>query len=94
MIKWLNVNVIIITKENGLLKDLDIKKYNKQYHNLTIKYSNVFHDRYFILDNNKIYHCGTSVNNAGSKTFSINLLEDKEICDILNEKINKIKKNL
>lgn len=90
MIKWLNVNVTIITKENGLLKDLDIKKYNKQYHNLNIKYSNVFHDRYFILDNNKIYHCGTSVNNAGSKTFSINLLEDKEICDILNNKVNKI----
>ncbi len=79
MIKKLSVNVIVITKQNGLLTDMDIKKYNNQYHNLTIKYNDTFHDRYFIIDNNEIYHCGASINYAGARTFSINILEDKEV---------------
>lgn len=90
MIKKLNVNVIVITKQNGLLTNMDIKKYNNQYHNLTIKYSDAFHDRYFIIDNNEVYHCGASINHAGARTFSINTLEDKEVCDALKNKINKI----
>lgn len=89
MIKKLSVNVIVITKQNGLLTNMDIKKYNNQYHNLTVKYSDAFHDRYFIIDNNEIYHCGASINHAGSRTFSINILEDKEVCDALKNKIDK-----
>ena len=90
MIKKLNVDVIVITKQNELLTNMDIKKYNNQYHNLTIKYSNTFHDRYFIIDNNEIYHCGASINYAGARTFSINILEDKEVCDALKNKVDKI----
>lgn len=90
MIKKLNVNVIVITKPNGLLTNIDIKKYNNQYHNLAIKYSDTFHDRYFIIDNNEIYHCGASINHAGTRTFCINILEDKEVCDALKNKIDKI----
>ena len=90
MIKKLSVNVIIITKQNESLTNIDIKKYNNQYHNLTIKFSDSFHDRYFIIDNNDIYHCGTSINHAGARTFSINMLEDKEVCDALKNKIDKV----
>ena len=90
MIKKLNVNVIVITKQNGLLTNIDIKKYNKQYHNLNVKYSYTFHDRYFIIDNNEIYHCGASINHAGARIFSINILEDKEVCDALKNKVDKI----
>jgi len=90
MIKKLSVNVIIITKQNELLTNIDIKKYNNQYHNLTIKYSDAFHDRYFIIDNNEIYHCGASINHAGTRTFCINVLEDKEVCDALKNKVDKI----
>ena len=90
MIKKLSVNVIVITKQKGLLTNMDIKKYNNQYHNLTIKYSDTFHDRYFIIDNNEIYHCGASINHAGTRTFSINILEDKEVCDALKNKVDKI----
>lgn len=90
IIKKLSVNVIVITKQNGLLTNMDIKKYNNQYHNLTIKYSDSFHDRYFIIDNNEVYHCGASINHAGTRTFSINILEEKEVCDALKNKIDKI----
>ena len=77
MIRNLKAEVTIICKSNDLLKQIDINKYQKQYNNLKVVYNNDFHDRYIILDQKEIYHCGASLNYAGSKTFSINKLEDK-----------------
>ena len=88
MIRTLKVKVILITKENRLLKELDIEKYNKQYDNLKVVYDDTFHDRYFIIDKKTFYHCGTSVNKIGCRTFSITKLSDKDICKSLIEKIN------
>ena len=90
IIKRLNIKVTIITKPNNLLTIQDITRYNKQYNNLKVKYDNTFHDRYFILDNNKIYHCGASINRIGYKTFSINLINDKDICNTLINKLTNI----
>ena len=90
MIKRLNISVLLITKSNGLLTNQDIGRYNKQYHNLTIKYDNTFHDRYFILDHEVLYHCGASINRIGYKTFSITLVGDDSIREMLIDKINKI----
>ena len=88
IIKRLNVKVTIITRKNNLLTEQDIEKYNKQYHNLTVRYDNTFHDRYFIIDNKIVYHCGASINRIGYKTFSITKIGDSEIIQSL---INKIK---
>ena len=90
IIKRLNVKVIIITKSNNLLTLQDITKYNKQYHNLKVIYNNTFHDRYFIIDNGIIYHCGASINRIGYKTFSINLINDEDVYNSLINKVNKI----
>ena len=86
--KRLNINVTIITKPNNLLTSQDIEKYNKQYNNLTVIFDNTFHDRYFILDDDIIYHCGASINRIGYKTFSITLIGDAEVGSSL---INKVK---
>ena len=98
MIKRLKVNITLITKKNSLLSNLDIDKYNKQYHNLKIIYSNTYHDRYFIIDKKEIYHCGASINHAGSKTFSINKWNDelviKSFIDKLDDIIKKIQNNV
>ena len=88
IIKRLNVDVLIITKQNNLLTKQDIERYNKQYNNLTVKYDNTFHDRYFILDDKVVYHCGASINRIGYKTFSITKINDDAVCKSL---INKIK---
>lgn len=56
MIRQLKINKVLITKDNGKLSKMDIKKYNQQYHNLKVIYNNTFHDRYFIIDNKTIYH--------------------------------------
>ena len=90
IIKRLKVNVIIVTKPNNLLTKQDVLKYNKQYHNLKVIYDNSFHDRYFILDSNTVYHCGASINRIGYKTFSITLIGDGEVCMLLLNKVNKI----
>ena len=90
IIKRLKVNVTIITKPNNLLTKQDVLKYNKQYHNLKVIYDNSFHDRYFILDGNIVYHCGASINRIGYKIFSITLIGDGEVCMLLLNKVNKI----
>ena len=90
IVKRLDVDVTIITKKDNLLTNQDIVKYNKQYHNLKVIYDNTFHDRYFIIDTTQIYHCGTSINRIGYKTFSINFISDEEVCSSLIDKINNI----
>ncbi|CDD29375.1 oRF6N domain [Clostridium sp. CAG:433] len=60
MITNLNVKVTIVTRKFNLLKDIDIKKYNRQYHNLKVIYSDKFHDRFIILDKKVLYHSGAS----------------------------------
>ena len=88
--KRLNISVIIITRKNNLLTRQDIERYNKQYNNLKVVYDNTFHDRYFIIDNEIIYHCGSSLNRIGYKTFSINVINDKEVCVLLINKVSEI----
>ena len=90
MIKDLKCNVVLITKKKSKITSLDIEKYNSEYHNLTIYYNETFHDRYFILDKEIIYHSGTSINHAGSKTFSINILEDTSVKNAIIDNNNNI----
>ena len=90
IIKNINVEVIMITKKDNLLSNEDINRYNKQYHNLKVIYNNTFHDRYFLIDDNILYHCGASINRIGYKTFSINLITDSDICKMLMDRVSNI----
>ncbi len=90
MIKRLKIKVIIITKRNSLLTNQDIERYNSQYNNLKVVYSDDYHDRYFIIDKKDVYHSGTSINHAGSRTFSINKWEDKQVCNSFINNIQNI----
>ena len=92
MIKRLNVEVVIITKDNHLLTQQDIIKYNEQYHNLRVYYDHTLHDRYFILDEKEVYHCGASIDRIGYKTFSITLIGDNDVGKSLMEKLEKLYK--
>ena len=92
IIKKLKINDTLITKKDNLLTNQDIDKYSKQYDNLKVVYNNTFHDRYFILDNEILYHCGASINRIGYKTFSINLITDKDMLELLLNKIKTIQR--
>ena len=89
MITNLNVKVIIVTRKFNLLKDIDIKKYNRQYHNLKVIYSDKFHDRFVILDKKVLYHSGASFKDLGNKCFAINKIEDNEYLKNILKKIKQ-----
>ena len=95
LIKNIKSNIILVTKNSNRLSNIEIDKYNSQYHNLKVIRDNSFHDRYFIIDRKMIYHSGTSINNAGSKIFMITKLEDEFVINIiLNNVLNIIDKVL
>ena len=80
-----NVSVELITSSHYLTK-LDINKFNKQYLNLIIKYSNIFHDRFLIVDDT-LYHIGASLKDLGKRCFGINKIQDKKILDKILESV-------
>ena len=91
MITNLNVRVTIVTRKFNLLKDIDIKKYNRQYHNLKVIYSDKFHDRFIILDKKVLYHSGASYKDLGNKCFAIAKIKDKEYLKTIIKNIGEDK---
>ena len=90
MIRNINCKIILITSSKTTLSEKEINKFNKQYNKLKVFKNKKIHDRYFILDKNTIYHCGTSINYAGKKMFSISLLEDDFIKKNILNYINNV----
>ena len=83
--KKAGVNVTIYTSKRTKLSLTDVGIFNKQYPQLIVGYSEVFHDRFLIFDKKTAYHIGASIKDAGKKSFAISVLQDnKLIQDILN----------
>ena len=84
VVKKQNVKVIIYTNIlTSKLLGTDIDLFNKQYKNLTVKYINKVHDRYIIIDKEKIYHLGYSFKDLGKKIFSISEVDNQIISSLL-----------
>ena len=83
----LKVNVIAISKN---MNDELIKKYQTQYDNLTIKYNDIFHDRFIILDKKKVYQLGSSLKDLGKKCSYISKFDNEDDIDELINRINLI----
>lgn len=80
-----SVDVKIYTYASARLTNTDVANFNAQYPTLTVKKTQVFHDRFIILDRKTAYHIGASLKDAGKKCFGISLLEDPVIVtDLLN----------
>ena len=79
------VDVKIFTYASARLTNTDAANFNAQYPTLTVKKTQVFHDRFIILDGKTAYHIGASIKDAGKKCFGISLLEDPGmVTDLLN----------
>lgn len=64
-----------------------INKYQGQYSNLIVKINTTFHDRFIIIDDNILYHCGASFKDLGKKCFAISKIDNKIILHDLKNKI-------
>ena len=86
IIKNIDVKVKIYTEN---IDNISKEKYEKQYNNLEIINTHIFHDRFIIIDNKELYHSGASFKDLGKKCFAITKIEDNSI---LKELLNKLKK--
>lgn len=80
-----NVRVKCYTYASARLTNQDVAQFNAQYPALEVTRTQVFHDRFLILDGTTAYHIGASLKDAGKKCFGITLLEEPQlIADLLN----------
>ncbi|MBQ9012038.1 MAG: ORF6N domain-containing protein [Bacilli bacterium] len=84
ILRKIDRKIIVVSKNTD---DILKAKYEKQYKNITFINNDSFHDRFIILDKNKLYSCGASFKDIGKKCFYIGEIKDKEylnkILDIL-----------
>lgn len=90
LLKKIDKKIIIVSKNiSEALKE----KYESQYDNVTFINNNSFHDRFIIIDKNKLYSCGASFKDLGKKCFAINEFKERfylnEILKILDLWYNK-----
>ena len=81
------VEVEIITSNRSKIKDIDVEKFNKEYPKLVLFKTHKFHDRFILLDNNELYHCGASIKDLEKKCFAITKIEDQEIIKTINKNL-------
>ena len=81
-----NKKVTVYSKN---IDDELINKYKKQYNNVTLIHNDSYHDRFIIIDNKVLYHCGSSFKDLGTKCFCISKIENQELIrDMLSSIIN------
>ena len=86
--KNINVTVLLIMDKNkSKLTKTDIDKFNSEYPSLEIKYTNIFHDRFIILDKKELYHLGASLKDLGKKVFGITKIDDINYLNLLLDMI-------
>lgn len=85
-----NIKLSLITTEKYIqMKSfvLAVQQFRKQYGNLHLFSSKVFHDRFLVIDDNDFYVIGASVMDAGKKLFMIVKIEDMDYHNVIRKRI-------
>ena len=85
--KKAGVQVIILTSQNTNIKEIDVQKFNRQYPVLKVIKTNKFHDRFIMIDDCELYHCGASIKDLGGKCFAISKIENNDFINLLQKAI-------
>ncbi|MDE6413900.1 MAG: virulence RhuM family protein [Anaeroplasmataceae bacterium] len=83
MLVGIALPITIYTYPSAPLSHQDIDKFNTQHH-LTIIKTNKIHDRFIIIDD-RIYLCGSSIKDVGKKRFVLIKLDTITKTDLLNK---------
>jgi len=79
------VTVRLVCKDRGKPTPTEIAKFNRQYRNLTVEFSENFHDRFLIIDNAELHNLGSSINCLGRRVTTYTTRDPKEIAKVLKE---------
>lgn len=69
-----DVSAVIFTTKISQQFQLDIEKFNEQYPPIEVKIFTKSHDRFLIIDKEKVYHIGASLKDLGKKWFAFSLI--------------------
>ena len=61
------------------ISDADIRTFSKQYPKLAVRYNELFHDRFLIIDDRELYLIGASLKDLGGKCFGFTKMDPREI---------------
>ena len=78
------VKVRLVCKNRGQPTPTEIAKFNRQYKDLAVTYSDDFHDRFLVIDNVELYGLGSSINCLGRRVSSYTTRDPKEISSLLS----------
>lgn len=88
LLRNIDRKIIVVSKN---IDDILKKKYERQYDNIEFINNDSFHDRFIILDRNKLYTCGASFKDLGKKCFAINEFGDKKYLNCILEIISEVR---
>ena len=78
--------VVVKGSRNRQLHSADVMSFNRQYaDSLQIKVSDLFHDRFIIIDRSTLIHVGASLNCLGKKCFAFNSFDSSNILGIIEK---------
>ena len=78
------VKITILTRTISKQLALDVKKYNEQYPEITVKEFRNSHDRFIIIDGKTVYHFGASLKDLGKKWFAFSKF-DKDALTLMEK---------
>ncbi|MRR16059.1 MAG: hypothetical protein EG826_06355 [Deltaproteobacteria bacterium] len=81
------VKITILTRTISKQLALDVRKYNEQYPEITVKEFRNSHDRFIIIDGKTVYHFGASLKDLGKKWFAFSKFDKDALA--LMEKLAK-----
>ena len=85
--KNIKTNIKVYTKN---IDNVAKTKYENQYNNLTIINTDIFHDRFIIIDKKILYNLGSSLKDIGKKCTSINKIEDTKIIIEIVKRLSEV----
>lgn len=84
-----NVELTIVASEQAKVTQEEVQIFESQYGLAKIIKQSDIHDRYLIIDSEKCYALGASLNYAGKKLFTIHEIEEQDTIQFLINKINE-----
>ncbi|MBQ6084378.1 MAG: ORF6N domain-containing protein [Bacteroidales bacterium] len=77
-----------VAMRHFMQKNAKLDKFNTQYPTITLNYTEIFHDRFLIIDTSSAYSIGSSVKDAGKRCFAVTQINEEWMVKMILEKIS------